>query len=103
MSKTVTIAKKNDIPEGGAKAFEVEGKSIAVFCVDGGYYAIDNSCTHDGGPLSEGALGGEVVICPWHDAEFNVKTGEALCLPATENAKRYEVLESGEELQIEIE
>ena len=57
---------------------QAEGRSIALFNVAGSFCAIDNTCSHEGGPLGEGELAGEIVTCPWHNAEFNVKTGEAL-------------------------
>src|SRR5580700_7972380 len=78
MSKLVKVAETKDISPGNGKEVEVEGRSIALFNVAGTFHAIDNTCTHEGGPIGEGRLTGEVVACPWHDTEFNVKTGEAL-------------------------
>lgn len=102
MSKTVEIAKVSDIPPGEARLFEVEGEQVGVFNVDGRFYAINNVCTHEEGPLHEGEVADGRVICPWHQAEFNLKTGEAECPPAVEGVKTYPVHFSGDSLQVEV-
>ena len=79
----VTVAKVGEIPEGGVKVVRLEDQSVAVFHVGGEYFAMDDICTHDGGPLAEGALEGDVIECPRHGARFNVRTGAVVCLPAT--------------------
>ena len=78
MSKLIKVAETKDVSPGTAKVVQAEGRSIALFNVAGTFHAIDNTCTHRGGPLGEGELAGEVVTCPWHGAKFNVKTGEVL-------------------------
>ena len=75
---------------------------IALFNCDGEYYAIDNDCTHVGGPLCEGELDGYTVTCPWHGAEFNVRTGEVLAPPAEENVDSYKVHVESYVIKIEI-
>jgi nitrite reductase/ring-hydroxylating ferredoxin subunit len=102
MGKLVEVAKINDLEPGQGMLVEVEGKEIALFNCDGNYYAIDNECTHVGGPLCEGELEGDVVICPWHGAEFNVKTGEVLSAPATKSVKSYKVHVEGNSVKIEV-
>jgi nitrite reductase (NADH) small subunit/3-phenylpropionate/trans-cinnamate dioxygenase ferredoxin subunit len=72
----VTVAKIDDIPPGTGKTVDVHGVWIALFNVDGAFYAVDNTCPHAGGPLGEGHLTGDVVTCPWHGWSINVKTGE---------------------------
>lgn len=57
-------------------------EEIAIFNVDGQFYATQNKCTHMGGPLCEGGLWGEIAQCPWHGSEFNVRTGEVVSGPA---------------------
>ncbi len=84
MSSFVKVASRGEIPPGGKKLAEVEGRPIAVFNVDGSIYAIDDVCTHDGGPLAEGELIGCEIMCPRHGARFDVRTGRALCMPAVE-------------------
>src|SRR6185295_8851187 len=81
--KFVTVARVGDILEGGIKVVRVEDQDVAVFLLAGEYYAMDDVCTHDGGPLAEGFLEGDVIECPRHGACFSIKTGAALRLPAT--------------------
>jgi nitrite reductase/ring-hydroxylating ferredoxin subunit len=76
MTDFVTVAKIEDIPPGTGYTVEVHGVWIALFNVEGSFYAIDNTCPHAGGPLGEGHLDGCVVECPWHGWRFNVQTGE---------------------------
>ncbi|MFQ5786987.1 MAG: Rieske (2Fe-2S) protein [Thermodesulfobacteriota bacterium] len=102
MANLVEVAKTNELEPGQGKLVEVEGKEIALFNCDGSYYAIDNECTHVGGPLCEGDLEGEKVTCPWHGAEFNIKTGEVLALPAEESVKSYRVKVDGDSIKIEV-
>jgi nitrite reductase/ring-hydroxylating ferredoxin subunit len=102
MGKVVRVASAEDIPPGSAKLVEVEGQRLAVFNVDGRFYAIDDVCPHRGGPLSEGELEGEVVTCPWHRSTFNVTTGAVLSAPARQGVSRYSVQYSGGELSVEV-
>jgi len=71
------VAATGDIPVGGAKVVEVDGRELAIFNVSGTFYAIYNVCPHQGGPLGEGTLKGYVVSCPWHHQAFDVRTGMA--------------------------
>ena len=61
---------------------EVEDRLIVLTHVEGKYYAIDDVCTHDGGPLSDGVLSGHAIACPRHGAKFDIRTGKALTMPA---------------------
>ncbi len=72
----VTVATVEEIPPGTGKTVEVRGIWIALFNVAGTFFAVDNTCPHAGGPLGEGHLTDEVVECPWHGWQFNVRTGE---------------------------
>ena len=76
MPEFVTVATVEEIPPGTGRTVEVQGVWIALFNVDGSFYAVDNTCPHAGGPLGEGHLEGHVVECPWHGWQFNVQTGE---------------------------
>ena len=78
MAKLLKIAKTKDVPPGQAAPFTIEGQKIALFNVEGTYYAIGDTCTHRGGPLSEGDVQGTRVTCPWHGADFDLKTGAVL-------------------------
>ena len=81
MSTFVRVAEAASLSPGNAMVVQVEGLNIALFNVVGIFYAIDDICSHEGGSLGEGALAGEVVTCPWHNSQFNVKTGEVLGPP----------------------
>ena len=102
MSELREVAKVGDIQEGTAILVEIGGKEIALFNAGGRYYALDNECTHVGGPLSEGELEGHIVTCPWHGAEFDITSGEALAPPAEEDVGCYKVTVDGESIFIEI-
>jgi nitrite reductase/ring-hydroxylating ferredoxin subunit len=97
--KIGTAAEFEDVEAG--KLLDAGGRSLAVFRVGTTYYAIDNTCTHRG-PLAEGMLVGEEVICPWHGAHFNVKTGAVCSPPAREGVKSYLVRVSGDDVEVEI-
>jgi 3-phenylpropionate/trans-cinnamate dioxygenase ferredoxin subunit len=96
----VTVARVGEIPEGGRKIVRIDDQAIAVFHLDGGYYAIEDVCTHDGGPIGEGPLEGEIVECPRHGAKFNVKTGAVVAFPATSPVPTYAVRVRGDEIQV---
>ena len=80
----------------------VGSKKIALFNVDGDYYAIDDTCTHRGGPLSDGDLTGKEVTCPWHGAVFDVTTGAVLSPPAPQPVSCYKVRISGNNIEVEV-
>jgi len=95
-------AEIRDVPAGQGKMFNVGGKHIALFNIEGTYYAIDDTCTHKGGPLSEGEVEGSNVTCPWHGAIFDVITGEVVRPPAPIAVSRYNVRVGGDDIEIEI-
>ena len=98
----VNAAKKKDFFPGQCVGVTLEGRNLAVSNIDGQYYAIENECTHAGGPLCEGSIEGEVVTCPWHGATFNLKTGEALSAPAFDAVKSYKTSVVADDIQIEL-
>ena len=69
------IAEKGSIPTDGGKAFEIEGKHIAIFNHDG-YYAMDDKCVHQDGSIAPGKIEGDIVECPLHFWHYNIKTGQ---------------------------
>ncbi|MDR3621294.1 MAG: Rieske 2Fe-2S domain-containing protein [Paludisphaera borealis] len=75
MPKFVKLATLGELPVGGAKEVEFDGRVYALFNVEGAISAIDGICPHQGGPLADGQLEGCLVACPWHGWEFNVQTG----------------------------
>ena len=102
MAKLIKIAAARDVPPGQATVFTVERQRIALFNVEGTYYAIGDTCTHRFGPLSEGDVQGTKVTCPWHGAAFDLKTGAALGLPAQKGVPNYRVVIEGGDVKIEI-
>jgi 3-phenylpropionate/trans-cinnamate dioxygenase ferredoxin subunit len=102
MPDFIKVAAIDEIPAGRAKLVEVNGNEIAVFNVGGRFHAIDNSCTHVGGPLCEGEIEGAEVTCPWHGAVFDVTTGQPLGPPAGEPVTRYNLRVEGSDIEIEI-
>ena len=85
--KVGTVADFEDV-EGG-KLVDAGGQSLAVFMVGTNYCAIDNTCTHRGGPLAEGTLVGEEVICPWHGAPFQRQDGRCLRSPGAGRSEEF--------------
>ena len=102
MAKLVKVARVNEVTPGKAAAAEVDGNRVAVFNVAGTFYAIDDTCPHAGGPLSEGQVDGCRVVCPWHDAAFDLKTGDVLSPPAFDGVKSYKVVVEGDEVKVEL-
>ncbi|MBK7202745.1 MAG: non-heme iron oxygenase ferredoxin subunit [Anaerolineae bacterium] len=82
MAKFVKVAARADIPVGGKKLVEIDGVAVAVFNVNGSFYAIEDVCTHDGGNLVAGDLFGNEIECPRHGARFDVRSGAATKMPA---------------------
>ena len=87
----------------GGKLVEAGGHRIAVFNVGGNYYAIENTCPHRGGPLAEGMMVGEEVICPWHGSRFNVKTGSVLTPPARQGVESFPVRVAGDDVEVGVD
>jgi len=85
----------DEIAPGTCKLGVVGDKQVAIFNVDGQFYATQAECTHRGGPLCEGALWGDVITCPWHGSQFNVRTGEVVGPPAEDPLKTYKVQVEG--------
>jgi 3-phenylpropionate/trans-cinnamate dioxygenase ferredoxin subunit len=83
------VAPASSIADGDYAQIEVDGVLVAVFNIHGTFYAIEDTCTHDGGELAGGALEGDVVICPRHGARFCLRTGAALTPPAYEPVRTY--------------
>jgi len=84
MADWVDVAREDDFQPGGSKVVDVDEVQIAVFNLDGEYFAIEDVCTHDYATLAGGKIDGDQIICPRHGARFNIKTGEALTAPAYE-------------------
>lgn len=99
MSEFVKVASKSAVALGSGIKVEVNGKEIALFNVGGHFCAIDDTCSHRGGPLSEGSLEGSVVACPWHGWQYDVTSGACLTNPAAQQNK-YEVKVEGDDILV---
>jgi nitrite reductase/ring-hydroxylating ferredoxin subunit/hemoglobin-like flavoprotein len=85
-----------DVPPGRMKLLSLNGTDVTVYNVQGVFYATDDACTHADGPLHEGELRDNIVVCPWHDSCFDVTNGAVTCPPATTPLQTYKVLVEGE-------
>jgi nitrite reductase/ring-hydroxylating ferredoxin subunit len=100
--RRVRVAAAGELAHGEGRVVEVEGRALALFNVDGRYYAIDNVCPHRGGPLAEGDLDGRVVSCPWHAWRFDVTTGANVNNPAVK-AGCYAVTEDAGAVYVQLD
>jgi nitrite reductase (NADH) small subunit/3-phenylpropionate/trans-cinnamate dioxygenase ferredoxin subunit len=103
MPQTIKVAQTDDLPPGTGKVVEADGRSIALFNVQGTFHAIDNTCTHRGGPLGEGELQGGIVTCPWHGATFDVQTGAVTGPPARTGVRSFRVQVDGKDVLVELD
>lgn len=101
-TKYFMIAKAADLPNGERLFFELEGKPIVLFSLNGEYLAIEDQCTHDSGPVGEGELDGEQIICPRHGARFDIRTGKVLSFPAVTDLKVYKVRVNEEYIEVSL-
>ena len=98
----VPILKTSELPEMGKTVIEVGDRVVALFHVSGTFWAIDDECTHDGGPLAEGRLDGFAIECPRHGAKFDIRNGRALTMPATRPTVAHEVKVEGDQVFIRL-
>lgn len=99
MAEYVKVAEAEEIPAGQGKAVTVDGRQIAIFNVEGAFYAIDDTCTHEEASLAEGPVYGDIVACPKHGSRFHLPTGRVLSLPAVIPVNTYPVkVEDGQVL-----
>ncbi len=93
-------AKKDEVPAGTIREFQVDGKTIALANVDGSFHAINNTCLHRGGPLGQGELEGKVVTCPWHGWQYDVTSGKVTMNPSV-GVDSYAVEVRGEDVWVD--
>ena len=96
-----TVARVGEIPEAEGRSFEVDGRYIAVFLDGGGYYAMDDSCPHQGAPLCDGIVAGKTVTCSWHGWQFRLEDGGWADNPSI-RVRTYPVRVEGDEVQLMI-
>ena len=102
MPDFVPVCGLNDIPDPGKQLLEIDDRVIVLFRIAGEFFCIDDVCTHDGGPLGEGDLEDHTIICPRHFAKFDIRTGKALTMPATQDTVAHEVKVEGEQVFVRI-
>lgn len=102
MAEFVRAASTSEIAPGQARLVTVKGREIVLFNVEGVFFALDNACTHEEGPLAEGEVLGHEITCPWHGATFDVRTGKVLGPPAYEDVARYSVRVTGTDIEVEV-
>lgn len=101
MANWIRLGTVSEVPVGRGKAFEAAGTRIAVFDVGGELHAIDDTCMHRGGPLSEGDIQGNIVTCPWHFWSYDVTTGKTT-MSEEMGVKKYALELRGDEIYVEV-
>ena len=96
----IRVASASDLQDDEVLGLTVGGARIALYRIEGEFYATDNRCTHAEALMSEGYLEDGCIECPLHQARFDIRTGAALCAPATEPLRTYPVKREGEEIYI---
>jgi 3-phenylpropionate/trans-cinnamate dioxygenase ferredoxin subunit len=102
MSEFTAVCKVSDVPDPGKMLVEVGDRLVALFHSGGKFWVIDDVCTHDGGPLAEGELDGFTIACPRHGAQFDIRTGRVLSMPATRDTVAHEVKVAGDEVLVKV-
>jgi 3-phenylpropionate/trans-cinnamate dioxygenase ferredoxin subunit len=102
MASYVKVARVDEIPSGAKVIVEVDGIELVIVNLNGQFHAIEDVCTHDGGPLGEGRLDGCELICPRHGARFDVRSGAATRMPAIEPAPAYAVRVDNGDVFVEV-
>jgi 3-phenylpropionate/trans-cinnamate dioxygenase ferredoxin subunit len=103
MSEPIKVASFSEIEDGGRLSVIVDDIPALLLRVGETIYCIEDVCTHDGQPLTDGPLNGCEITCPRHGARFDIRTGAALCMPATEPVRTFDVELRGEEIWVAAE
>jgi 3-phenylpropionate/trans-cinnamate dioxygenase ferredoxin component len=103
VSDWISVCRTEDLRPGAHRVVDVDGAQVAVFNLDGQYYAIEDVCTHDGGILTGGPVEGDQIVCPRHGARFSIRTGAALAPPAFEPTAVFPVRVDNGEVQVRDE
>jgi len=103
MAEWINVAAQEELPAGKRKVIETDAGLIAVFNLDGEYYAIEDRCSHDGGELASGSCDGDEIICPRHGARFCIRNGKSLTPPAYEDIESFPVRISNGRVHVDID
>lgn len=104
MADFIPVAKTSEVPDPGKLLVEVGERLVVLIHAAGHWYALDDICTHDGGPLSEGPLDPQsaTIACPRHGAKFDIRTGAALTMPATKPTTSHDVRVEGDQVLVRL-
>lgn len=101
-SEYVPVATLSELADGSKLCCEVDDQFVVLVRIGHDVFCLDDVCTHDGGPLGEGPLDGDCLVCPRHGAKFDVRTGKALTMPATEPTAMHEVKIEGDQIYVKF-
>ena len=104
MAEFIAVARTDEVSDPGSHLVEILDRLVVLIHAAGHWYALDDVCTHDGGPLSDGPLDATegTITCPRHGAKFDIKSGRALTMPATKPTESHEVKVEGEQVLVRI-
>jgi 3-phenylpropionate/trans-cinnamate dioxygenase ferredoxin subunit len=103
MSEFIQVARVTDIPDPGKKLIEIDDRLVVLIHAGGSFYCIDDVCTHDGGTLGDGQLGDDgSIACPRHGAKFDIRSGKALTMPATQPTVVHETKVEGDHVLVKL-
>ena len=102
MSEFVPVAKLSELAGIRKLCCEIDNHYVVLVELDGVLYCLDDVCTHDGGPLGEGEIEGNCLVCPRHGAKFDIRTGAAMCMPATEPTATHTVRVEGDQIFVRL-
>ncbi|MBM3860972.1 MAG: Rieske 2Fe-2S domain-containing protein [Verrucomicrobia bacterium] len=102
MSEWINAGTTGELKPGEAKVIAAGEREIAIFNVDGKFHAIDNLCPHRGGPLGDGVLEGNVVVCPWHGWRFDVTTGKSPVMPLV-SVEQFDIAVEGDNVKVKVD
>jgi 3-phenylpropionate/trans-cinnamate dioxygenase ferredoxin subunit len=102
MPNEIKVAQASELPPGSCMVVQAGERELALCHAEDGWFALDNACTHVGGPLGDGAIDGKSVVCPWHGAAFDLATGAATSGPARAGVKCYPVRVVGDDVFVDV-
>ncbi len=105
MSKKVFLLRRADLAEGAVRRVDApDGCPVAVYNIEGRFYATHDVCTHATASLSEGEIiDGDLIACPVHDGQFHIPSGQAVAFPCTTDLRTYRVLEEGDDIYADLD
>jgi nitrite reductase/ring-hydroxylating ferredoxin subunit len=96
----IRVARLDELREDHISGFVVDGQAVVVVRVGSDVFALGGTCTHRQAPLAEGIVFGPTIVCPWHLARFDVRSGRAVCAPATGALQTYDVTAVGHDIYV---